>query len=162
MVAPTSGGGNVPVASEVLTWLFSFSERHPTALDEPSQILDLATREGFAPLDGRHALAARLLRLIDEGYLQGEVPALAHATPTRRLAETAHLQLSMKAFGLRDASTAPGPRSVVNIVAGQVALGDIANYVTFGDVLITAEREVDDLTEDEATRGAAKQRVRPH
>lgn len=158
-VVPQATGGSAPTASEVLMWLFEFAKRYPNALDSPADILDLATREGFIRMDGRDALAARILRLIEEGYLQGDVPELAHGTPSQRLAGVRHLQFSMKATEVRDASTGSTPSSVVNIMAGQIALGDIANYVTFGDVLDRAEHEVDALTEDEETRSAVKRLI---
>lgn len=157
VLIPQQKLASAPVAADVLRWLVGRVERDPSALDDPASLLDAATGDGVVSAAGADALASRILALVDEGYLQGDVAELEHATATQRLARTKRLQLSVKATDLmeRSGGAAP-PGAAANIFVTQVAFGNIANFVTFADVLERASDVVDSLTDDSEQRTGAK------
>ena len=140
-------GGRAPGPGTVLEWLQVAATSAPACLDEPVLLLDRAARDGLIEPSGREALAQRILDLRDDGYLVGAVPDFQQAGAEQRLQLADGLRLTVKAERFRRDQ---GPRGgSVNfygqVVAGQIAAGNIANYVSFSDLLGRAEEALEDL-----------------
>lgn len=141
---PQPAGGRAPAAVDVLRWLMTVAAEEPACFDIPERLLDRAVTEGLIEFPGRESLAQRILGLVDQGYLRGDVPELALGTAQQRLARTVNLELAVLAEEL-----AAPPTSAItiigNVINSQVAAGDINSFVTFIDVLDRAHAEIDAL-----------------
>jgi hypothetical protein len=99
--------------------------------------------------------------LVDEDYLAGMVRPAWQASAEQTLSTGSGLKLSMKAHAHLGPETKQREAGALNfygtVVAGQIAAGDISNYVTFAELLERAEQELDGLAGiDESTRLEAR------
>lgn len=141
-------GGRAPSALEVLRWLVTVAADEPGCFDTPERLLDSAVSSQMVDVTGREPLAQRILGLIPQGYLRGEVPELALGTAQQRLARTRNLELTVAAEHFLTppvASTGSVVMIIGDVIGSQVAAGDITNYVTFNDVLDRAYAELEAL-----------------
>lgn len=86
--APVATDGRAPSAIEVLRWLVRLAGEEPACLDVPERLLDRAVTDKMIDFAGREPLAQRVLSLIEQGYLGGEVPDISLATSQQRVAGT--------------------------------------------------------------------------
>jgi hypothetical protein len=133
----------------VLDWLIAQERTSAAFFDKPAALLDHAVQDGLAGSSGREGLATSVVLLIEEGYLSGDLPDFDQATNVQRVASSGRLRLTMKAYDRAAQEQAGGPPPSINfygsVVAGQIAAGDITNYVTFSQLLDRAEAELDHL-----------------
>ena len=158
MTSKRSSGGRAPAADMTLRWLVSTYEEAPECFDAPGRLIDRAVTEGMIDMAGREPVARRILGLVADGYLRGNVPALDQATAEQVLSLTTDLELTIRAHesGDRPAEgqkvTFLGP-----VINSQVAGGDISNYTVFVEVLDRAYQEVEALDNvDVETKEQAK------
>ena len=145
--APAASGGRAPSAREVLRWLVAVARDEPACFDIPERLLDRAVSEQMIDFAGREPFAHRILGLVEQGYLRGNVPALEFGTGQQRLARTQNLEITVAAdqFVERVAPSASVVTIIGNVINSQVAAGDINSFVTFNDVLDRAYAEVEAL-----------------
>lgn len=137
-------GGRAPSAVKVLEWLIATEQDAPEAFDLPKRLIDRAVSAGFIVADTRDALAERILGLKDQGYLSASfVPEIQQASPEETLTMARGLELTVEAHDRAAKTRGPaGIRFYGSVVAGQIAAGNITNYVSFGEVLDRAEQEL--------------------
>jgi hypothetical protein len=87
--------------------------------------------------------------LLSQGFLEGDAPGFDQANPLQRLQLSDGLRLTVKAHDRLKEERQPAPaiNFYGSVVAGQIAAGDINNFVTFGDLLKEAEAEICGLQE---------------
>jgi hypothetical protein len=158
--APVSQGGRAPALAAVTSWLVEQEQNRPELFDMPVRLIDAAVDEGVVEPSGREAFAGRLIQLVMEGYLNGNLPNFDQASDEQRLGLSSGLTLSMKA---QDRVRPPAPTGAPSlnfygsVVAGQIAAGDITNYISFGGLLDRAEEELSKLENvDAEVRNDAK------
>jgi hypothetical protein len=157
LTAPAAVGGRAPSANDVLRWLLGVADGDPACLDTPARLLDRAVTEGVIDYTGREPLARRIIGLITEGYLRGDVPDVDQATAEQSLSLTQGLELTMKAFEFRNPERLAQQMIFAPIINSQVAGGDITSYITFNDVLDRASAEIAALENvDPEVRAEAK------
>lgn len=139
--------GRAPALTEVMSWLVEQQSSRPETFDVPSRLLDAAIRARMIDGNSRGALAASLIQLAEEGFLAGDIPDYDNASPEQRLGLASGLALTIKAHD-RVQNEPSRPTSLHfygSVVAGQIAAGDISNFVTFRELLDRAEAELTDL-----------------
>jgi hypothetical protein len=158
LIAPTVAGGRAPAAFDVLQWLLRVSDDEPACFDMPPRLLDRAVTDHLIDSAGREPLARRILGLVEEGYLRGDLPDVDQATAEQTISMTQNLHLSVRAAQMEDSVVHETPSTVfAPIINSQIAGGDITNYVTFVDVLDRAYEEVEALDDvDEEIKDEAK------
>jgi hypothetical protein len=151
--------GRAPSIHETLDWLIAQEKQAPERFDLPTRLIDEAVSSGVISQTGRDALATRILDLRAQGYLEGLVPEVDQASAEQLLGlATDGLRLTMKAHDRAEPAATGG--NTVNfhgsVVAGQIAAGDITNYVSFADVLDRAAKEITALDQiDQSEREEA-------
>jgi len=153
---PLEVGGRAPGLDEILAWLAKTETETPEVLDLPARLIPKAIADKFIFDGSREAFANRIVDLVKQGYLTGDLPDLQQAGAEQRLDLSDGLRLTMKALDRANGSSAPAISFNGSVIAGQIAAGDITNYANFGDLLNRAEVEVSRLdTIDEAEREEA-------
>lgn len=89
--------GPAPAPDEVLQWLVALHQAAPEGFTEPISIIDRAVADGMIDVSGRSSFGTRVLDLLDDGYLRGDVPDWDQASPEQRLRRTTNLRLTMRA-----------------------------------------------------------------
>jgi hypothetical protein len=157
--APTYAGGRAPPIPEVLDWLLDTEAASPEAFVAPTGLLDRAVESGYIAEVGRGEFASRIVALVEQGYLDGDLPDLEQATDEQRLELSDGLRLTMKAHD-RSREAASASRAIAfygPVVAKQIAAGDIANYGSLSELLDEADRELGELADvDETARDEAR------
>jgi hypothetical protein len=92
----TTKGSRAPSAPAVLAWLVRLEETGPDCFDVPSRLLDRAVGDGLIDSEGREAPARRILGLIDDGYLTGDVYDFDQATVEQSFSMTRNLAVAMR------------------------------------------------------------------
>lgn len=151
--------GRVPTLDAILRWLGDMKQQVPEAFDAPSQLIDRAVSDGLIESSARDALAQKILELRSQGMLTGYVRLSEDFGPEQRLGHATDLDLSMRAYEVLSAAQPPGrsTQMVFNApVSGQVAGGNITNYVSFTQLLERAESELEHLqgVDDQAREDA--------
>lgn len=153
--------GPPPALNEVLSWLVQRSGSRPSDFAAPTRLLDAAIDDGFIDASSRGGFAGSLLQLAEEGFLTGDIPDFQQANAEHRLGLSSGLALTMKAHDRAAAASGAAVQSLQfygPVVAGQIAAGDIHNYVSFGALLDRAENELADLDDvDDGARNEAQQ-----
>lgn len=108
---PAASGGRAPSALEVLRWLATVVADEPACFDIPERLLDRAVSEQMIDFAGRDSLAQRVLGLVEQGYLRGEVPELALGTGQQRLSRARNLELTVAAEHFLTPGLCPPARS---------------------------------------------------
>jgi len=149
--APPADGGRAPAADDVLKWLVTTFRQAPEAFDLPMRLIDRAVQDHFIDFEGRQALAARVLGLLEEDYLRGSIPDIDQLDAEQTFAKTAKLELTMKAFRTVQEGTVGSQVNVYgDLINSQLAAGDINNYSVFVEILDQAEREIEAMDDVEA------------
>lgn len=151
--------GRSPGINDILAWLLVQETDSPDAFGSPGSLIDMAIQEGFIKPGSEDALADRIVDLFGEGYLVGNVPELDQLSSRELLRLSDGLRLTMKAHR-QSQYPESGRTSAINfhgtVVAGQIAAGDISNYVSFGNLLDSAEEAITALEHvEEADRDDA-------
>jgi hypothetical protein len=153
---PLEVGGRAPGLDEILTWLTKTENETPEVLDLPARLIPKAIADKLIFDGSREAFANRIVDLVEQGYLAGDLPGIDQAGAEQRLDLSDGLRLTMKALDRANHSSAPAISFNGSVIAGQIAAGDITNYANFGDLLNRAEAEVSSLDSiDEAEREEA-------
>jgi hypothetical protein len=139
--APT---GRAPNLDETLQWLKELEGQLPAALLEPGDLPSRAVNSGLISPDSEELLAQRIIDLLSQGFLEGDAPGFDQAGPMQRLQLSDGLRLTMKAHDRLKEKTqsASSINFYGSVVAGQIAAGDINNFVSFSDLLDRAEAEI--------------------
>jgi hypothetical protein len=142
-------GGQAPNLDGVIAWLVELDAQSPEALAAPGDLPSQAVQAGLIDEVSREALASRVVDLVSQGFLTGELPDLDQASAETRLSLSGGLRLTMKAHERteREPPSAGSLHFYGSVVAGQIAAGDIANYVNFGQLLDRAESEIKSLAD---------------
>lgn len=150
--------GQAPAPLDALRWLIELRSRNPERFAEPRRLLDAAVDEGLISEDSREALARVFLDLLEQDYLAGDLLGVEQFSDVDEIAHAQHLRLTLKAEEIVQGDTSTASMTFnAPVTAGQIAGRDIANFVTFADVLDRAEAHLDSLTEvDEQTREEAR------
>lgn len=159
LTTPMMTGGRAPPQDEVLRWLVETVREAPEAFDMSGRLLDRAVTEHLIEPSGREALARRILDLLQQGYLSGQVPGLQQTSAEDELALTQDLDVTIRAHRAAGAGDQPDHKLYIygDVINSQVASGDISNYTTFSEVVKLAYTELDALEGiDPGTRDEAK------
>jgi hypothetical protein len=140
-----AAGGHTPGLEEILAWLAKTESDEPEILDLPSRIVPKAIADKFIYDGSREAFASRIVDLVEQGYLTGDLPDFQQAGAEQRLGLSDGLRLTMKALDRASGPAAPAISFNGSVIAGQIAAGDITNYASFGDLLDRAEAELSKL-----------------
>lgn len=152
-------GGQAPAPDEVLAWLLRVAADAPECLERPRLLLDRAVAENLIAITGRERLAARVLGLVTDGYLRGNLLDVDQANAEQTLCGSSDLELTMKTYTTTPSEPAPSVSLAIfgPVVNSQVAMGDITTFTTFVEVLDRAYAEIDSLTDvDDETKAGAK------
>src|SRR6476646_1768175 len=141
--------GHTPNIDATLRWLPTLEQESPGALDKPGDLPSRAVGEGLAGPGSEEAFAQRFIDLLSQGFVEGDAPGFDQANPLQRLQLSDGLRLTMKAHDQLKEERQPAPaiNFYGSVVAGQIAAGDISNFVSFGDLLNRAETEIRGLPE---------------
>lgn len=153
--APT---GRAPNLDETLQWLKALEEQLPAALLEPGALPSEAVNSGLISPGSEELFAQRVIDLLSQGFLEGDAPGFDQAGPIQRLQLSDGLRLTMEAHDRlkEEAQPASSINFYGSVVAGQIAAGDIKNFVSFGSLLDQAETEIRALEDvDEGDRDGA-------
>jgi hypothetical protein len=145
-------GGRAPGLDRVLDWLLEQERDEPDSLEAPGRLIPAAVASGFIDDTAREPLAGRVLDLHAQQFLSGHVPEVMKATNEQRLGLAQDLSLTMKAHDHaqgRDLNAGNTVNFNGSVIAGQIAAGDITNYVSFAALLDQAEVEITALEEIE-------------
>jgi hypothetical protein len=147
----TTTGGRAPSLDEIVAWLIQLEAEAPEILELPSRLTPRAIEVKFIDQASREAFASRIVDLVDQGYLTGDLPDLEQANAEQRLGLSDGLRLTMKAHDRVNKTTEIRPAINFNgsVIAGQIAAGSITNYLSFGDLLDDAAAEIDKLEQVE-------------
>jgi hypothetical protein len=143
----TPAGGRTPGLDEILTWLAKTESETPEVLDLPARLIPKAIADKFIRDGSREAFASRIVDLVEQGYLTGDLPDFEQASAERRLSLSDGLRLTMKTLDRASGFSSPSVSFNGSVIAGQIAVGDISNYASFGNLLDRAETEVMNLDE---------------
>lgn len=148
---PTAGG-RAPNLNETLRWLKQLEDDAPAALSEPGNLAARAVDSGLITSGSEEMLAQRIIDLLSQGFLEGDAPGVDQAGPMQRLQLSDGLRLTMRAHDQlkEERQAAPAINFYGSVVAGQIAAGDINNFVSFGDLLDQAETEIRALQDVDA------------
>jgi len=151
---PSASGGRVPTLDETLRWLAALEQDTPAALLDPGHLPSRAAGSGLILPGSEELLAQRIIDLLSQGYLAGDVPSFDQVGPLQCLQLSDGLRLTMRAQERleNEAKTAPSFNFYGSVIAGQIAAGDINNFVTLGELLNQAEKEIrtlDDVSADD-------------
>ena len=145
--------GRAPDLDETLRWLAKIEQDSPEALAEPSGLPQRAVSSGVIEPGAEEVFAQRIIDLLSQGFLTGDAPSFDQAGPMQRLQLSDGLRLTMKAHERLEGNAASASVNFYgSVVAGQIAAGDINNFVSFGDLLDAAEtaiRNLDDVGEED-------------
>jgi hypothetical protein len=158
---PVALNARAPSLTEVLEWLREVAAEAPECFERPQLLLDRAVAEALIDSTGRELLATRVLGLVKDGYVRGDMFDSDLANSEQTLTLSANLELTMAAYSASEAAASVNVSigSVVNIVNSQVAAGDIKTYNTFVEVLDRAYEEIDGLEVDEDTKEEARRLI---
>jgi len=142
-----AASGRAPNLNETLQWLKQLEEAVPTALAEPGDLAARAVDSGLIDPGSEEILAQRIIDLLSQGFLEGDAPGFDQAGPLQRLQLSDGLRLTMQAHDQlkKEQGSTPAINFYGSVVAGQIAAGDINNFVTFGELLDQAETEIRSL-----------------
>lgn len=156
LISPVVGssGARVPALDDILSWLVELDQESPELLATPGDLPAKAVEASLIDAGAEEAFAQRILDLISQGFLAGDAPGIDQGGPLVNLQFSDGLRLTMRAHDRIDEKRKPkdslnfyGP-----VVAGQIAAGDIHNFVNFGDLLDRAETEIrslDDVADED-------------
>jgi hypothetical protein len=157
---PTGGGsptGRAPSLDETLRWLATVEQESPEALNEPGGLPARAASAQMIEPGSEEVFAQRVIDLLSQGFLTGDAPSFDQAGPIQRLQLSDGLRLTMKAHERLEGNAASASVNFYgSVVAGQIAAGDISNFVSFGNLLDAAEKAIRSLDDvgDEDRDGA--------
>jgi hypothetical protein len=154
---PTGIGGHVPTPDRVVDWLIRVRADAPDCFSPPTGLLDRAVTDGLIGVPARERFAGQLIRLVEDGYLRGEVPDFDQALDEQRLQMTTSLELSMEALERPASSTTTHITVHGPMINSQIAAGDISSFSVFVQLLDRAYDEISALSGiDGETREGAK------
>jgi hypothetical protein len=139
-----AASGRAPDINETLQWLKQLEEETPGALSEPGDLATRAVDSGLIASGSEEMLAQRIIDLLSQGFLEGDAPGFDQAGPIQRLQLSDGLRLTMRAHDQlsEERRESPAINFYGSVIAGQIAAGDINNFVSFGDLLDLAETEI--------------------
>jgi hypothetical protein len=156
--APKSSGGRAPSLDETLRWLASLEQDSPEALNNPGDLPSRAATSGLIAPGSEEILAQRIIDLMSQGFLAGDAPEFDQAGPMQRLQLSDGVRLTMRTHERLEGGeqAASSLNFYGSVIAGQIASGDINNFVSFGDLLEKAEEEITGLEDvDPSDRDSA-------
>jgi hypothetical protein len=161
---PIALGGWSPPLPTVLAWVMSMFDRAPECFEPPSGLLDKAIEDEFIMPTGRGVLAKRILALVRDGFLDGDLLDSDQATDEQILSWTPSLTPTMKAYRPTD-STGSGVTIFGNVTGSVIAGRDISldMFVALldrADAEIAARDDVPQETKREAHEFIARWRER--
>jgi hypothetical protein len=136
--------GRAPNLDETLRWLATVERESPEGLASPSGLPALAIQAGLIEPGSEEALVQRVIDLLSQGFLTGDAPSFDQAGPIQRLQLSDGLRLTMTTHDRLEgnAGSVASLNFYGSVVAGQIAAGDISNFVNFGDLLDKAETDI--------------------
>jgi hypothetical protein len=138
-----ASAGHAPNLDETLRWLKELEEQLPASLSEPGNLPSRAVNSGLISPGSEEVLAQRIIDLLSQGFLEGDAPGFDQAGPIQRLELSDGLRLTIAAHDrLREEPRASSVNFYGSVIAGQIAAGNIKNFVSFGDLLDRAETEI--------------------
>lgn len=150
-------GGRSPGLDQIISWLVQLDVEAPEVLTRPGELPSRAVRDGFIDEVSREAFSSRVVDLVSQGFLTGDLPDLDQVSAEQQLGLSDGLRLTMKAHERAEKEPSEGAMHFHgSVIAGQIAAGNITNFVSFGDLLDDAEQEIRGLEEiDETEREGA-------